>query len=136
MDRAPTAREPVLESEVGQILRSWSTWAPEDGIPVVYMELVPGAWLPLGTLSIRATCSDDSRGDDAYAGNAELALILQPAGFGLGPMQSGRGYGGDYTVACSTGRNSRFGFIRDEPWASCSTGGVMRSSTTHTSSEP
>ena len=36
-------REPVLEGELGQILRSWSTWAPEDGIPVVYMELVPGA---------------------------------------------------------------------------------------------
>ena len=35
------AREPVLEDEVRQILRSWSTWAPEGGNPIVYMELAP-----------------------------------------------------------------------------------------------
>jgi hypothetical protein len=35
-------RKRVLEGEVAQLLRSWSTWAPEDGAPVVYMELVPG----------------------------------------------------------------------------------------------
>ncbi len=35
-------REPVSEG-LGVILHSWSTWAPEDGIPVVYMELVSSA---------------------------------------------------------------------------------------------
>lgn len=34
-------REAVHAGEVDQILRSWSTWAPEQGEPIVYMELAP-----------------------------------------------------------------------------------------------
>jgi hypothetical protein len=32
-------RTPITDREVDQILRSWSTWSPEDGEAVVWMEL-------------------------------------------------------------------------------------------------
>jgi hypothetical protein len=35
-------REPVRREQVNEILRLWSTWDPEDGEPVVWMELATG----------------------------------------------------------------------------------------------